>query len=314
MGLRLASSCPACGAPIGIDAAETAARCDRCGSAHLVLRGSGTTVAEIAGRTSEEEARALACAALEDEMLRRGRTGPAPLVDSVRSFMAPVRVLVARLHEAAVVRGADGNPEAEVTTRWTEVARPALRDSLGLPTAPPISEVDARGLSVVSYRTVSAPPFDAGEDGWATDGKRLEAAHAGVAPLLVRHAVAFPLARLLVLRPCRLVSASAGRSRAGILVDDAARQATALLSHAAFEALDSEIANRPLPVSPPPTLRPMRCPECASPFPSIARASFGSARPAAARSSSPAGAFFRFAIRPSSPHPRGAGSSFPRGD
>jgi DNA-directed RNA polymerase subunit RPC12/RpoP len=267
VGHRLASSCPACGAPIGIDAAETAARCDRCGNAHLVLRGSGTTVAEIASRTSEEEARALACAALEGEMLRRGRTGPGPVVDSVRSFVAPVRVLVARLHEAAVVRGADGHPEAEVTTRWTEVARPALRDSLGLPTAPPIGEVDARSLTVVSCRTVSAPPFDAGEDGWATDGKRLEAAHAGVAPPLARHTVAFPLARLLVLRPCRLVSVSAGRARAGVLVDDADRQATAILSHAAFEALDSEIAHRPLPVSPPPALRPMRCPECASPFP-----------------------------------------------
>jgi len=33
------------------------------------------------------------------------------------------------------------------------------------------------------------------------------------------------------------------------------------------EALRAEIAERPLPVAPPPTLRPMRCAECAAPLP-----------------------------------------------
>lgn len=267
MAIRLAVSCPACGAPIGLDAASTAVRCDRCGSAHLVLRGAGPTVAEIASRTSEEEACALARAALEDEMRRRGRSGPAAVVDSMRAFMAPVRVLVARVHEAAVVRGADGNPAASVTARRAEVAQTALRDSLGLPSAPPIAEVDAQFLSVVSRRTVQAPPFDAGESAWAADAERLEAAHTGVAPPLARHGVAFPIARVLVLRPCRLVSVSSGRSRAGVLVDDAGRLATAILSQAALEALLSELAYRDLPAAPPPALRPMRCPECASPFP-----------------------------------------------
>jgi len=265
--VRFAASCPACGAPIGLEASATAVRCDRCESTHLVLRGAGTTVAEIASRTSEEEACALARAALGDEMRRRGRNGLDPVVDSVRAFMAPVRVLVARVHEAAVVRGADGNPVASVTARRAEVARTALRDSLGLPSAPPIAEVDARALSVVSRRTVLAPPFEAGETGWAADGKHLAAAHSVVAPPLARRAVAFPLARVLVLRPCRLVSVSSGRSSAGVVVDDAARQATALLSRAALEALLPELADRDLPVAPSPALRAMRCPECASPFP-----------------------------------------------
>lgn len=267
MAVRLSASCPACGAPIGLDAAGTAVRCNSCGSAHLVLCGAGTTVAEFASRTSEEESCALARTALDDEMRRRGRSGPDPVVDSVQAFMAPVRVLVARVHEAAVVRGAGGDPVARITARRAEVARTALRESLGLPSAPPVAEVDARALSVVSRRTILAPPFDAGEAGWAADGMHLETAHAGVAPPLARRAVAFPLARVLVLRPCRLVSVSSGRSRAGVVVDDAARQATALLSRGALEALQSELADRDLPVAPPPALRPMRCPECASPFP-----------------------------------------------
>ncbi len=267
MAVRLGVSCPACGAALGLDAAGTAVRCDSCGSAHLILRGAGTTVAEIASRTSEEDACALARAALADEMRRRGRIGPDPVVESVHPFVAPVRVLVARVHEAAVVRGADGHPAASVTSRRAEVARTALRDSLGLPSAPPIAEVDARFLSVVSRRTVLAPPFDAGETVWEADGTQHEAAHAGVAPPLARRAVAFPLTRVLVLRPCRLVSVSSGLSRAGVVVDDGARQAIALLSRAALEALLSELADRDLPVAPQPAFRPMRCPECASPFP-----------------------------------------------
>jgi hypothetical protein len=50
-------------------------------------------------------------------------------------------------------------------------------------------------------------------------------------------------------------------------VDDAARQATGLLSRGAAEALLDEIAERRLPVAPAPALRPMRCPACASAFP-----------------------------------------------
>ena len=267
MTVRLATSCPACGAPVGLDAAETAVRCDRCGSAHLVLRGAATSVAEVAGRTSEEEAKALARAALGDEMRRRGRNGPEPVVDGVTSFEAPVRVLVARLHEAAVVRGAAGDPESRVTARLVEAARPALRDPLGLPTAPPLGEVDARGLSTVSRRSVSAPPFDADETAFESDAERLSAAAAGPAPSLARHAVAVPLARVLVLRPCLLVSVSSDRIGAAVLVDAAARQATGLLSRGAAESLLGEIADRRLPAAPAPSLRPMRCPECASAFP-----------------------------------------------
>ena len=147
------------------------------------------------------------------------------------------------------------------------MARSALRDPLGLPTAPPLGEVDTQALFVVSGRTVWAPPFDFDEAAWAADAERLEATRAGVAPPLARHAVAFPLGRVLVLRPCRLVLLASGRLRAGVLVDDASRQATALLSHAAFEALRSEIADRPLPAASAPALRPMRCPACASLFP-----------------------------------------------
>ena len=76
-----------------------------------------------------------------------------------------------------------------------------------------------------------------------------------------------PLARVLVLRPCLLVSVSSDRVRAAVLVDGAARQATGLLSAGAAEALLGEIAERRLPASPAPSLRPMRCPECASAFP-----------------------------------------------
>ena len=267
MGLRLAAPCPSCGAPVGVDAAATAVRCDRCASAHLVLRDAGTAVAELEPRTTEEEACALARAALEDEMRRRGRSGPAAVVDSVVPFDAPVRVLVARHHEAAVVRGAAGEPAAEVTVRLVERARSALRDPLGLPTAPPLAEVDSRALVLVTRRRAIAPPFDAGEADFDGDAARLAAARSGAAPALIRSAVVVPLARVLVLRPCRLVSVSSGRSRVGVLVDDAARQATALLSRAGSEALHAELAERPLPVSLSLALRPMRCPECASPFP-----------------------------------------------
>lgn len=267
MGLRLAASCPACGAPVGLDAAATAVRCDRCASAHLVLGGAGTAVAELDSRTTEEEACDLARAALEDEMRRRGRSGPAAVVDAVVPFDAPVRVLVARHHEAAIVRGAGGDPAAEVTVRVVEGVRSALRDPLGLPTAPPLAEVDARALALVTRRQVIAPPFDAGETDFDGDARHLETVRSGVAPALIRSAVVFPLARLVVLRPCRLVRVASGRSRVGVLVDAAARQATALLSRAGAEALQAELAERPLPVSPPLTLRPMRCPECASPFP-----------------------------------------------
>ncbi len=267
MGVRFAASCPACGAPVGVDAADTAVRCDRCASAHLVLCGAGTAVAGLDSRTTEEEACALACAALEDEMRRRGRTGSAAVVDGVVPFGAPVRVLVARLHEAAVVRGAAGEPATEVTARLVEGVRSALRDPLGLPTAPPLAEVDARALALVTRRQVIAPPFDAGEADFDGDAERLGTVRSGVAPALIRSAVVVPLARIVVLRPCRLVRLSSGRSRVGVLVDEAARQATALLSRAGAEALQAELAERPLPVSPPLALRPMRCPECASPFP-----------------------------------------------
>jgi DNA-directed RNA polymerase subunit RPC12/RpoP len=267
MSVRLAAPCPACGAPIGLPAADTAVRCDRCGSAHLVLGGTGTPVAEVADRTSEDDSCALARAALADEMRRRGRSGPDPVVESVVAFEAPVRVLVARLHEAAVVRGAEGDPAAEVTTRWVETARSALRDPLGLPTAPPLEEVDARALAVVSRRTVLAPPFDSDQAAYAADAERLEATRAGASPALARRAVVFPLTRVLVLRPCRLVLLSSGRLRAGVLVDGAARQVPALLSQAAFETLRLEITHRALPTASPVALRPMRCPACASPFP-----------------------------------------------
>ena len=267
MPLQLAASCPACGAPIGLGAAETAVRCDRCQCAHLALRGGGKTVAQLAGRTTREEAGELARAALDDEIRRRGKAGAGAVVESVVEFEAPVRVLVARLHEAAVVRGAGGDPAAEVTSRLVERAVTALRDPLGLPTTPPLGEIDARALVVVSRRTATAPPFDADDAAFEADADRVQAAHPGVAPPLVRHSVAFPLARLLVLRPCRLVAVSSGRSRASVLVDGAAREATALLSQAAAEALREELVDRPLPASSAPALRPMRCPECASDFP-----------------------------------------------
>lgn len=267
MALRLAASCPSCGAPVVLDAAGTAVRCDRCGSAHLALRGGGTTVARLADRTTAEDAADLARAALADEMRRRARSGPEPAAGEAVSFEAPVRVLLARLHEAAVVRGASGDPEAAVTARVAEHAATALRDPLALPTAPALSEVDPRGLAVVSTRHVAAPPFDAGDEAFERDLERLRAAAPGPAPVLVRHTVAVPLARLLVLRPCRLVALSSGRLRAAVLVDGATRAAVALLSAAAYEALRAEIAERPLPASAPPALRPMRCPECASPFP-----------------------------------------------
>lgn len=266
MTARLAASCPSCGAPVVLDAAETAVRCDRCGSAHLALRGGGTTVARLTERTSAEEAAGLARSALADEMRRRERSGPEPTVEEVVAFEAPVRVLVARLHEAAVVRGAAGDPEAIVTARVAGRAATALRDPLALPTMPEPGEADPRGLAVVSRGSVAAPPFDVGEDAFEADAARLRAACAAP-PALARHAVSFPLARLVVLRPCRLVAVSSGRSRGGVLVDGAAREATALLSRAAYEALRGEIADRPLPAAPPPALRPMRCPECASPFP-----------------------------------------------
>ena len=267
MAVLLAAACPACGAPIGIDAAENAVRCDRCGSAHLVLRGAGTTVAELDSRTTAEEACSLACAAFEDERRRRGRIGPIPVVESVLPFAGPVRILVARLHEAAVVRGAAGEPEAAVTTRLVEGARSALRDPLRLPTAAPLAGIDSLSLSPVTRRRVAAPPFDADEAAFAADAEGLLAVRSGAAPALIRDALAFPLARVVVLRPCRLVSVSSGGSRAGVLVDEASRQATALLSRAAEEALREDIAERSLPAALPPVLRPMRCPECASPFP-----------------------------------------------
>ncbi len=267
MAVRIAASCPSCGAPIVLDAAETAVRCDRCASAHLALRGAGTTVVQLGGRTTSEDAGALARGALDDEVRRRGRGGPGAVVESAVEFEAPVRVLLARLHEAAVVRGASGDPAAEVTSRLVERAVTALQEPLGLPTTPPLGEIDARALVVVSRRTATAPPFDAGDAAFEADAVRVQAAHPGVAPPLVRHCVASPLARLLVLRPCRLVSVSSGRSRAGVLVDDADRQATALLSQAATEALRDEIVDRALPASSPPALRPMRCPACASDFP-----------------------------------------------
>jgi hypothetical protein len=189
------------------------------------------------------------------------------VVDRVIPFEAPVRVLVARVHEAAVIRGPDGDPRAEVTVRVSECAGTALRDRLGLPTAPPLAEVDPLVAVPVARRTAVSPGFDADEAAFEGDAERLRAARPGEAPALARFVVALPIARLLVLRPCRLVSVSSGRSRAAVLVDGAARQATALLSTAAFEALGGEIAERPLPSAPAPALRPMRCPECATPFP-----------------------------------------------
>lgn len=267
MGLRLAAPCPACGAPIGIGAGETAVRCDRCAGAHLVLHDTGTTVAELDALASEEEARALACAVLEDEMRRRGRSGPPAAVESIVPFSAPVRVVTARLHEAAVVRGETGDPATEVTVRRIECARTALLESLRLPTAAPLAGIDASLVAVVARRRVVAPPFGAESDDFEGDVRRLEAVRSTAAPALVRSAFAFPLSRVLLLRPCRLVLVSSGRAFSGVLVDDAARQAVALLSKGAAEALRAGIAERPLPVSPPPVLRPMRCPECASPLP-----------------------------------------------
>ncbi len=214
-----------------------------------------------------EEAAALAGAALADEMRRRGRNGPAPAVDAVVPFFAPVRVLVARLHEAAVVRGPRGDPAAEVTARVVETAATALHDSLSLPTAPPLGEIGDLPLPMLTRGTVAAPPFGAEEADFAADAARLAGVHASHAPSLARLAVAFPLSRVLLLRPCRLVAVSSGRTRGAVLVDEAARQATALLSSAAADALREEVRERPLPPAPPPLLRPMRCPACASPYP-----------------------------------------------
>jgi len=214
-----------------------------------------------------EEAAALAGAAFADEVRRRGRSGPAPAVGAVVPFFAPVRVLVARLHEAAVVRGPRGDPAAEVTARVVETAVTALRDALSLPTAPPLGEVADRPLPTLAPGAVAAPPFGAEEADFEADAARLAGVHASHAPPLARQAVAFPLSRVLLLRPCRLVVVSSGRTRGAVLVDEAARQATALLSGAAANALRDEIRERPLPPAPPSLLRPMRCPACASPYP-----------------------------------------------
>lgn len=123
------------------------------------------------------------------------------------------------------------------------------------------------GLSVVSRGSTPSPAFDADEAAFEADGRHLSSVATGVAPALARHTIAAPLARVLLLRPCRLVSVSSGRVRAAVLVDDAARQATGLLSAGAAEVLLAGIAERRLPAAPPPALRPMRCPACASPFP-----------------------------------------------
>ncbi len=84
-------------------------------------------------------------------MRRRGRSGPDPVVDSVRAFMAPVRVLVARVHEAAVVRGADGNPVASVTARRAEVATDGAPRFPG----PALGAPDRRGRRPVPLRRLA---------------------------------------------------------------------------------------------------------------------------------------------------------------
>ena len=265
--LRVAASCPGCGAKVPVPAASTAVRCESCGSAHLVLAGGGPLAARLAARTSPEEAAALARAALADEMRRRERSGPAPEAGEPVAFEAPVRVLLARVHDAAVVRGPAGDPAASVTARVSEAARSALAEPLALGTAPSPGEIDPAGLALAARGPVLAPPFDAGEPAWEEDALRLAAATTASSPVLVRRVAAFPLARLLLLRPALLVPVSSGRTRAAVLVDTAARQAVALLSAGAAESLRGSLAPRPLPASPPPALRPMRCPACASPFP-----------------------------------------------
>jgi hypothetical protein len=263
--MRLGVPCPGCGATVALGAAEDAVLCGSCGTAHLVLRGRGLAVAALPGRMDAEEVSALAVAAVAGELARRGRRGPPPTVEDAVPFFAPVRILVARLHEAAVVRGTGGDPVAAVAARLVETASTALRDPLGLPTAPPLAEVGNGPLPLVTRRAVTAPPFDADDAAFVGDGRR--AADARTPDALTRRAVAVPLSRTLLLRPCRLVSVSAGRARAQVLVDDAARQATALLSSGAAEALREEIAERPLEDAGGPLLRPMRCPACASPCP-----------------------------------------------
>lgn len=265
--MRLGVSCPGCGATVSVGAAETAVLCDSCGSAHLVLRGGGAAVAGLASRTTDEEACALAAAAVNDEHARRRRSAPAPTVDGIVSFDAPVRVLVSRIHEAAVVRGAGGDPEAEVTARLAETSATALRDPLGLPTAPALREIGASPPVLDARLSATTPPFDAGGIAFDADAARAGSARPAETPALARHVVAVTLARVLLLRPCRLVSVSSGSARAAVLVDGAARQATALLSAAAADALRGELAERPLPGAEPAALRPMRCPACASPYP-----------------------------------------------
>jgi hypothetical protein len=154
-----------------------------------------------------------------------------------------------------------------VTARLADAARSALGEPLALGTAPSPGEIDPAGLSLVPRGPILAPPFDAGEPAWESDALRLAAAATASEPVLVRRVVALPLARLLVLRPALLVPVSSGRARGAVLVDAAARQAVALLSTGASEALRASLAERALPASPPPALRPMRCPDCASPFP-----------------------------------------------
>lgn len=264
--LPVAASCPGCGAGVPLPAAATAVLCGSCGAAHLVLAGSGPLAARLASRTTGEEAAALARAALADELRRRGREGD-PAAGEPVPFEAPVRVLLARVHEAAVVRGPAGDPSASVTARLAEAARSALGEPLALGTSPSPGEVDPAGLVPAAGDTAVAPPFDAGEAAWEDDARRLAAASGAAGPVLVRRAVAVPLARLLVLRPALLVPVSAGRARGAVLVDGAARQAVALLSAGAAEALLESLAPRPLPASALPALRPMRCPSCALPFP-----------------------------------------------
>lgn len=263
--MQLGVPCPGCGATVVLGAAEDAVLCGSCGGAHLVLRGRGPAAVVLPGRMDAEEASALAVAAVADELARHGKRGPPPVVEDVAPFLAPVRILVARLHEAAVVRGAGGDPVAVLTARLVETASTALRDSLGLPTAPPLAELGDGPLPLLTRRTVTAPPFDADDAAFEDDTRRAAAARTPDA--LVRHSVAVPLSRTLLLRPCRLVSVSAGPVRARVLVDDAARQAVALLSPGAAEALREEIAERPLADARGPLLRPMRCPACASPCP-----------------------------------------------
>lgn len=265
--LAVAASCPGCGAKVPVPAAATAVRCESCGSAHLVLSGGGPLAARLAARTTPGEAAALARAALADEMRRRGRAGPEPEAGEPVAFEAPVRVLLARLHEAAVVRGPAGDPAASVTARLSDAARSALEGPLALGTAPSPGEVDPAGLALVPRGAVVAPPFDAGEAAFEEDARRLAAAATAREPVLARRVVAFPLSRLLVLRPALLVPVSSGQTRAAVLVDAASRQAVALLSAGALEALRASLAPRALPAAAPPALRPMRCPACASPFP-----------------------------------------------